>query len=448
MDELISQSRDYTSNDSGHLAWDVALLIRAALIAWEIEGGERRLDQSVRWAERLLATTDEARGAVDWQGLSRPLWSAGSRYNPGSAEVGRVGDRALHLQASGRAVQVRRTSDSTVTVAITRSDGSLWESPEASLLPQQANYLPDLLSTQGAALSAQLRGLTEEADLRGALSDAEIPLEPQQAAHLVHTGMICRALLMVADVLPDDSTRFISAAERALRAHLHLLGVTDPGTDGIPFRLDQAYDFPSRRVGVALPHNQVADAATCLMKLSQLLDDPFLETIGRRMIATEVADLSTEKPWRYYPQDSEAFTGVERNHPLYERRVTPVTRPEDSSHVTIRIRALSDWRDLVPELVADSDLERAGSVFQSDYLTSGPDGLTVRWTPDPSIAPARCGYADSFSGAWTRLAPWHQSITTLVNTLAYQHPPDTVFGATVLSAAEIWQMNTAMQRTA
>src|SRR5690625_6575490 len=42
---LIADDHRYTSNEEGHLAWDVSLLVRAAVLSWRTTGRPEHLDR-------------------------------------------------------------------------------------------------------------------------------------------------------------------------------------------------------------------------------------------------------------------------------------------------------------------------------------------------------------------------------------------------------------------
>src|SRR5699024_9557050 len=106
MGERIANESDYTSNEGGHFAWDVSLLIRAACLTRRVTGDNAHLEQAAVWAKHIVDHSDKAQNITDWRGRSRPVWSAGSRYNAGTAAVGNIGNMPIHLQASSERVIV------------------------------------------------------------------------------------------------------------------------------------------------------------------------------------------------------------------------------------------------------------------------------------------------------------------------------------------------------
>ena len=135
------------------------------------------------------------------------------------------------------------------------------------------------------------------------------------------------------------------------------------------------------------------------------------------------------------------FRGVSRAEPVAERHVPAVPRAEDSSHATLRVRALAEWKAVDDGLVPDTAMSTVALAFRRFFMASDKGVSTLRWLPgDGSTAPRR-GAADTYVGAWAALAPWDTTIKSRINAMAYRHPPLTVFGATVLSTAEIMALN-------
>lgn len=452
MDEKISSDSSYESNEDGHFAWDVSLLIRAASHMWRLTDNPLHLDRCARWAQHMVDRTDAARGLENWRGLRVPAWSAGSRYTAGNAVVGTIGGSPIRLQAAADQIIVDRPTATTARVHAVRHRGRTWSSPVASLLPDDENYLPDVLARLSASFSVLVRGLPGPIDLTS-VEAGTYNLTTQHAAHLVHTGLISRALIEAAETLksapiearqasvtPDD---LLAAAESALLVH----------DDEIRTRAGQAWyvtleDFPSRRLGLELPHNHVVDAASSYLILGRIRDDKGLRNLGASLTRRFMREIDAymqdtlRHPWYYYPVDSEIFFGVTRDEPMAERSIPAVPRGEDSSHATMRIRALIDWRAIDAKLVPDEALSSIALSFRRHYMASEKGISTLNWLPGDTKGAARRGQADTYPGAWGGLAPWDSTIRRRINSMAYRHPPKAIFGATVLSAAEIVAMNT------
>src|SRR5699024_5016233 len=221
----------------------------------------------------------------------------------------------------------------------------------ASLCAGDENYLPDLLARRSASLSVLVRGLPAPVDLTGILT-GDHELEPQFAAHLVHTGLIARSLLATAETL-EDAPRTVSSAispAELYEASRRALFVHDAD---IRTRFGKSWyitpeDFPGRRLGLDLPHNHVADAATSFLILGRRFDDKGLHNLGASLTQKFVGEIDAymagalRHPWFYYPVDSDVFLGVTRDEPMAERTILPVQRGEDSSHATLRVRALAE----------------------------------------------------------------------------------------------------------
>lgn len=451
MGESIQTDPDYESNENGHFAWDVSLLIRAACLTWRVTSDSIHLEQAITWAQHLIDRTDEARGLKDWRGRSAPSWSAGSRYTAGTAVIGQIGGAPIRLQAVADKVVVERPSPTTAIVRAVRHGGRTWSSPVSSVLPDEANYLPDVLAYRSASFSTLIRGLPAPVDL-SSLAAGEYTLQTQHASHLVHTGLIARALIAAGEALEAAGSsrdhpgttpeKLFDAAARALLAH----------DDEIRTRAGQIWyitpeDFPTRRLGLELPHNHVVDAATSFLILGRRRNDKGLRSIGASLTRRFLGEIEAfesgalRHPWFYYPVDSETFFGVSRDEPVTERTVPAVPRGEDSSHATMRVRALAEWKALNDKLVPDAALTSAALSFRRYFMASERGISTLNWLPgDPKDAPHR-GRTDTYAGAWGALAPWDPSIKRRINSMAYRHPPTKVFGATVLSAAEILAMN-------
>jgi len=452
MAEKIAADRAYASNDAGHFAWDVSYLVRAACIAWRATGDSSHLHWAANWAQHMVERTDEARGVEDWRGRSSPVWSAGSRYTAGTALVGEIGGVPLSLQAMAEGVRIERPSSNTAIIHTHRPDGQGWSSPEASLLPSEKDYLPDVLARRSGMHTVLLRGLPAPVDLTS-LPAGEHPLREQVAPHLVHTGLIARSLIEAAATIEDAADDGISTevdAEGLYGAALRALLVHD---DEIRTRSGQSWyvtpeDFPTRRLGLELPHNQVVDVATSFLLLGRRRGDAGLESLGTSLTRRFLKEIAAHEagelrhPWFYYPVDADTFSGVSRSVPLAERCVPPVARAEDSSHATMRVRALVEWYAFDQALVSDQALSTTAMTFRRFYMARRNGVATLRWLPgDDSDAP-RFGHSDTFSGAWAALAPWDSTIRRRINSMAYRHPPRAVFGATVLSSAEILALNT------
>lgn len=451
MGEQIAHEPSYGSNENGHLAWDVSLLIRAACLLWRVTGDPLHLRQAATWATHIVERTDESLCIKDWRGDSGPVWSAGSRYTASTAKVGAVGGIPVHIQASADSVVLERPSATTAIVKVLRNSNVSWTSPAMSLLPGDPQYLPDVIAAQSASHSVLIRGLPGAVDLTF-LKPGRYPMRPQLAAHLVHTGMIARSLIAVAqalgsaepkthvtDITPPD---LLAHAKAALTAH----------DNEIRIRSGQAWyitpaDFPGRRLKLELPHNHVVDVATSFLILGKNASDSGLKNLGASLAQRFLGEIeqynagTLQHPWYYYPVDSDIFHGVHRDEPIAERQVPPVQRAEDSSHATIRARALTEWKAIAPDLVSDEALNRVAYSFRRVFLSKDNGIATLRWLPGDENNAKRRGYANSYSGAWGTLAPWEDSIKRRINSMAYRHPPNAFFGATVLSSAEIYALN-------
>ncbi|GAA1145730.1 hypothetical protein [Nesterenkonia lutea] len=441
----------YRSNENGHFAWDMSLLVRAACLTWRVTRDPLHLQQAVTWARHMVERTDEALGLVNWRGCSGPVWSAGSRYTAGTARVGAIGGTPIRIQAVADRVIIERPSETTAIVRAVREGGRTWSSPVVSLLPKEHNYLPDVLGRLSASFSVQVRGLPAPVDLTS-LIPGEYSLEPQMAAHFVHTGMIVRSLLCVTQELESAGSNAIdvtitpgellAAGKRALLFH----------DDEIRTRSGQAWyitpvDFPGRRLGLELPHNHVVDAATAFLILGRRLGDKSLHNHGASLTRRFLSEIEAYRsgalrhPWFYYPVTSEIFSGVTRDEPMAERSVPAVPRGEDSSHATMRVRALTEWKAFDSRLVPDRLLSTVALSFRRHYMSNSEGVVTLRWLPGDGKDSPRRGRTDAYAGAWGTLSPWDPSIKRRINSMAHHHPPTEIFGATVLSAAEIFAMN-------
>jgi hypothetical protein len=454
MGEKIAQDDAYNSNESGHFAWDVSLLIRAACLMWRVTGDPVHLRQTTAWAQHVVERSDEALGRVNWRNRIVPAWSTGPRYTAGTAVVGSIGGAPIMLQAASERVIIERPSDDTAVIRSVRKDGATWSSHEGSLLPDSPNYLPDLLARRSSIHSVLMRGLPAPIDLRF-LSAGEFAIESQYAAHLVHSGMIARSLIAAAEALEaagEDSRNSEVSADELYEAARRALLLHD---DEIRVRAGQSWyvtllDFPSRRLGLELPHNHVVDAATSFLVLGRRFEDEGLRSLGAsltRPFLDEIKKYEASElphPWYYYPVDSDIFSGVTRDAPMEERKVPAVQRGEDSSHATMRVRALVEWHAIDPRLVTTETLSAVALAFRRNYMTAKNGITTLRWLPGvPGDAPdaPRLGHSNTYAGAWGALARWDSTMKRRINSMAYRHPPKTLFGATVLSAAEIVAMN-------
>lgn len=454
MGEKITQEEAYSSNENGHFAWDVSLLIRAACLTWRVTRDPVHLKQAADWAQHMVERTDEALGRTNWRNRTVPAWSTGSRYTAGTVAVGSIGGAPIKLQAASERVIIERPSAHTAIVRSVRTDGTTWTSLEGSLLPDAPDYLPDLLARRSSIHSVLLRGLPAAIDL-SFLSAGEYAIEPQYAAHFVHSGMIARSLIAAAEALESAGTgadhadvtavELYEAARRALLLH----------DDEIRVRAGQSWyitleDFPGRRLDLELPHNHVVDAATSFLILGRRFKDKGLRSLGASLTRPWLDEVAKHEsgelphPWYYYPVESDMFTGVTRDAPMAERKVPPVQRGEDSSHATMRVRALLEWHAINPRLVPAEALSAIALAFRKNYMTAKSGITTLRWLPgvpgDTPDAP-RLGHSNTYAGAWGALAPSDSTMKRRINSMAYRHPPKGAFGATVLSAAEIVAMN-------
>lgn len=453
MDEKVSREEVYSSNHEGHFAWDLSLLVRAACLTWRVTGDSEHLNQALKWAQHMTERTDEARQVEDWRGRKAPTWSAGPRYTAGSAIVGSIGGKQVRIQAASNRLIIERPSDGTVVVRSVRDDGDVWTSPEASLLPESDNYLPDILSRHSSTHAVLVRGANGDSDLRFIL-EGEYEVVPERASHLVHTGLIARSLIAAAEALEESggesdvsSGDLMAAAHQALQSHFYELRVS---SDQPWFVTDE--EFPGRRLGLELPHNHISDVATSCLILGRELNDVSYRRLGATLVRPALDEIDMHlagelpHPWFYYPTGSRAFSGVTREHPAAERQVPPVKRAEDSSHATMRVRALLEWRAFDPNLVSVKELRAISRTFYQNFLTTNEGVQEVRWLPSPAKDNAdgmRLGHSNTYVGAWAGLSQWDPMIRQRINLLAYEHPPVQMFGATVLSAAEIFAMNSA-----
>lgn len=461
MDERIAKENQYSSNKDGHFAWDISYLIRAACIAWRVSRDSEHLKRACRWAQHMIERTDDKIGRVDWRKDSNPAWSAGSRYTAGTVTVGRVEGTPIQLQAASERVIIERPTPNTAIIRSIRKGGEEWSSLEGSLLSDSPDYLPDLLARRSSVHAVLLRGLNSPMDLRF-LASREFSLVQQFAAHFVHTGMIARSLICAAEALEAAGNRandsdvspieLYEAARRALMVH----------DDEILARAGQYWyitpaDFPSRRLGLEVPHNHVVDAATSFIILGRKFRDIRLGSLGVSLTRPWLHELAMLErgdlphPWYYYPFGSDSFKGVVRDSPVSEREVTGVQRGEDSSHAIMRVRALLEWQAIDPQLVGGKTLKLVALAFRKNYMTSKSGLATLRWlpaAPNDRSDKARLGHADTYSGAWGALHRWDPRMKRRINLMAYSHPPQRVFGATVLSAAEIVAMNAELPTNA
>ncbi|MGM1028353.1 MAG: hypothetical protein ACQEWM_00625 [Actinomycetota bacterium] len=459
MGEKLSQEPIYSTNESGHFAWDVSLMIRAACLAWRYSGDLTHLGQAATWSQYIVERTDAARGLNDWRGRSGPVWSAGARYTAGTVRIGLADESPITLQAAAATVRIERPQPGTAIVHAIRDDGTSWTSPEASLDPVSNDYLPDVLARKSSTHCVLVRGLANPIDL-SFLQAGEFTVAIQHAPHLVHTGLIVRALIdaadaleeagdsrMLADVTTDDLYR---AAREALAHHDDQLRIRR----GRPWYITPE-DFPGRRLAVDLPHNHVADVATSFLLIGRRDADESLRQLGASLTRPWLQEISRYQsgalphPWFYYPEGGDAFTGVSRTYPIAEREVPGVPVAEDSSHATMRVRALHDWHMADPGLVKPEILQLVAGTLQHDFITKHRNAYSLRWLPrnaDNGVEGWRLGHADSYPGAWANLSLWDSSIKRVVNSLAFRKPPDRLFGATVLSAAEITALNTKKSR--
>lgn len=454
MGKQITHESEYTSNKDGHFAWDISLLIRAACLTWRVTGNSVHLQQAVSWAQHVLERTDETLGLEDWRGRSGPVWSAGLRYTAAIGTLGIVGGVPIHVQGIADQIVFERTGPTSARMHAVRGGRTVWSLPKASLLPDDSSYLPDLLARKSTVHSVLVRGLSTPIELT-TLESSNVLLKPQLAAHFVHTSMIARSLIAAGEVLdaagsegpatdvtPDDLFR---AAERALLFH-----------DGeIRVRSGQAWyitplDFPGRRLGLEVPHNHVVDAATCFLIIGGRNRDAGLRDLGTSLTRRFLKEVEAYEagalrhPWHYYPVDSDIFVGVVRDAPISEREVRAVQREEDSSHATIRARALVEWKAIDDRLVSDETMSSVVLSFRRFFMTKKKGYPTVKWLPKDGEGAPRLGRSDDYPGVWGSFKWWDSTIKRRINSMAYRCPPRQIFGATVLSAAEIHAMNSGV----
>lgn len=438
-------------NANGHLAWDVSFCVRAACLAWKQTGDAWFLRRAAEWAERICAGTDFNSGLVDWRGRSGPTWSAGSRYTAGIATVGAVSGEPIRVQAAADAVLVERPTPGTARVAAIRDGRVAWEPPEGSVFPDSERYLPDLLSRGSSVHALLFQGMKGPTDLSGMQSGC-YDLSPQFASHLVHTGLIAGSLVFLARTLsraPDGLVEvpigvqdLMSTARQAIAAHADELIFNN----GQPWYVTPL-DFPGRRLGMELPHNHVAEIATSLMVIGRNDDDAELVTLGKALALRFISEIEAydrgenQSPWTYYPLGSDSFKGVQRDVPAGERVVKPASRAEDSSHATMRVRALIDWRELDETLVPDRVLRAVSTTFYDLFLKRKGRAYTQRYMAGDASPEQKVGITDTYVGAWGGLASWNPLLRRTINGIASRNPPGAYFGATVLAAAEIVEMN-------
>ncbi len=450
MTHQVAQDPTYDSNEQGHFAWDISLAVRAACLAWSITSDPSHLRQAIDLAQHMIERTDAATGRKNWRGESDPVWSAGSRYTAGTTDIQLLDGSSVVFQAAAEKLQVERPSEHTALVHVLNKDSRVWSSPESSVHPTDANYLPDVLSQKSTIYAVLLRGLKEPAPLP--LVAGTYTLRPQTAAHLIHTGLISRALAGLATALEHASPRAVATsltpsdlyahAGAALRAHASELSSQASRTWYITPK-----DFPGRRLGTELPHNHIADAATAFMMLGTYTPDKDLHELGFSLAGRFLQEIRAYQtglvphPWYYYPVDSDTFQGVRRSEPLDERIVPPVRRAEDSSHATIRVRALADWKQLAGESLGDSTMQAVAASFSKHYWLPPHQGGRLSWLPGDGPSSPRTGDADTLVGAWAQLHPWADNLKRRINSLAFNAPPKTLFGGALLSATEIAALN-------
>lgn len=453
--EEVAAREAYRSNQDGHFAWDISLFTRAATTFARLTGELEYLRLAATWAQHMVERTDTALGLHDWRDRIGPAWSSGPRYTAGAVDLGRNGEHQVNLQAASDRIVIEKPSSTTARVTSIRRDGRTWTSKIGSLSPNEPNYLPDLLSKQSTIHAVLFRDMPAKMDL-SFLRAGEYALSPQWAPHFVHTAMISRALISVADSIeltPDGPKHTDILPEELRNAAFTALTYHD---EEIRTRAGQPWyitpeDFPARRLGLALPHNQIVDAATSFMLLGRSYRDESLSQLGRALTQPWLKEIAMREegilshPWYYYPVGSDSFEGVTRESPSSERVILGVDRGEDSSHGTMRVRALAEWHAIDADLVPASTLRAVSLAFRRNYMTVHRGKTTLRWLPagpsDPPDDP-QLGVTNIFSGAWGALAHWDAPLKRRINSLAYRFPPPNIFGASTLAAAEIVSMNT------
>lgn len=451
LDEQIDSNPAYLSNADGHFAWDLSLSIRAACSIWRATGDRKYLAQATRWAAHICNCTDLERGVLDWRGRSRNVWSAGSRYTAGIAVVGSLGDQPIRIQAAADAIVIEKPTIDSARVHAIKNDKIVWSPPEGSLVPSSDKYLPDVLALNSSVSVLLFVGLEERIDLSG-IQAGTYTLESQQAPHLVHTGLIARSLLAVAAELDATSPGALNSA--TVPAELYRSAELSLSAHDSELRIRSGHrwyvtptDFPGRRLGMELPHNQVVDAATSLMLIGDRTGNPGHVKVGRELAGSFLREIASyqrgalEHPWWYYRVDSDSFIGGTKSEPIGESVVRPAARAEDSSHATMRIRALADWRAIDDSLVPDQALKVVAASFRDSYLARAKGRSTLRWLPGDAKGAPRMGSCDTYVGSWGKLSVWDSRMRRTLNGIAAKNFPLSYYGATILSAAEIVEMN-------
>ncbi|WP_106507702.1 hypothetical protein [Brachybacterium timonense] len=442
-------AREYESNGDGHFAWDLSYVVRAAVLGWRTTGDDFFSGEALHWAQHLIQRTDVEQGIVDWRGRSGYRWSSGPRYTAGTVDLADVGGVPLRIQAAADSIEIELPTTGRARITAYRGGEAVWTSTEGSLDPSDEDYLPDLMASRSSVHAVLFRGLPGPISLEG-LPAGVFKVRPQMAPHLVHTGAIALALVEAADLLealPEGSRsanghraeELRGAAAAALDEHSGEIRHDSHG--GAWYFTPE--DFPGRRLGLDLPHNHVVDVASAQLLLGARERDRRRSDVGRSLLHGFVKELRAyeardiPQAWYYYPRYGDAGIAHAREHPLAERRVRAALRPEDASHASVRARSLPLWHRLAPEIITESVLETAARSVVESFIRVTASGPSVGFSAGDDEPNARDGFVDSFVGAWAELSWWSPELARSVVEIAAKAPPQRVFGATLLAAAEI-----------
>lgn len=380
-------------NEGGGYAWGASYYLLGLLRMYEAYGNPDHLDRFGREADRILASTDEARGVTDWAGRSGKVWRAAGAYTASHGTVPDAGGNAvLQLRWAGSrpaeaTAEISEVVGDTFTVTLrTPTSATAVTLTGATLDPASDRYVVDLVN---AAYTPSLRWTAKE--LRAAPAPAAAPpaatvvFEPQFYVFAVHTGMITHPLARYARMVLAD--KGLSRSRHGGRAHRIVAQVRQSVAfhdSELVMRPDGTADYvwpagaPLAFDGLIQPYNQSHGLGQTMAELFRITGHQVYADRVRALLTTFAKGLTETTAggyvWSYWPVHSELHSGYTAGQTpsTYTPSFTPAVQAEDISHGAISIEfavaaqeaGIVDW---------DGELGRFGRTFSQQVIRSATE---------------------------------------------------------------------------
>ncbi|UUW92198.1 hypothetical protein [Pimelobacter simplex] len=423
-------------NEAGQLAWGTSYVLLSLVRMYQATGNALYLDRFVEQADAVWAKTDEARGVVDWQGRSGPVWRTGADYTTAAAVVAAADGTALFEIRSANA----GATTATVTVAAV-SGGSF------NLTLTHPGLAPSSVTLSGVSLDPA--------------SANSIETKVADVYHYPVSGDLSKVFWTVkrlggsTDAVPAAGTTALSRRYCALSGHTGLIGypialfarlvlegnlTSAHGAPLKPVALDYlarirravAFHDPEWRFvtltnghvggdyvapyGAPVPHDGLIQPLNLSHAMGQLLVElyridrtaalrPRINAMVRtfRVCATEVG---TAWKWTYWPTHSELYSGYAAvsGRSEYTPAYGFARQVEDISHAAISVEFLTAAARAGAE-AGTADTSRLVATYLN-HVKAGTSTAYYRVNGTEAATASQAAQA----GRWLSLAQWGSTI--------------------------------------